>query len=77
MHMPGKRGRKVPLILAPEWTKAMELLVKSRSSCHVSSQYFFGKPYSNTYIQPWKVVFNFHTGYDFVFSDFSGFFSGL
>ena len=61
VHMPGKRERKVPLILAPEWTKAMELLVQSRSSCNVTSKYFFGKPHSNTYLQPWKVYFDFRT----------------
>jgi hypothetical protein len=59
VHIPGKRGRKVPLILAPEWTEAMELLTKSRGACHVTSQYFFGKAHSSAYIQPWKVPSDF------------------
>ena len=59
VHLPGKRDRKVPLILAPEWIEAMESLVKFRTTCHISSQYFFGKSHSSAYIQPWQVLFDF------------------
>lgn len=61
VFLPGKRGRKVPLILQARPAKAMDLLAKTRDGCGVSSDYFFVDPFTNEHINAWKVctLFNF------------------
>jgi hypothetical protein len=56
VQLPGKRNRKVPLILKPEWVKSMELLVENRDRCNVvNNVYFFGQPSKTNHIVAWKV----------------------
>ncbi|XP_064628140.1 uncharacterized protein LOC135487883 [Lineus longissimus] len=59
VQLPGKRYRKVHLLLKPEWVRPMELLVEKRSQCNVAGQYFFAVPGSNSYLSPWKVLNRF------------------
>lgn len=55
LHLPGKRNRRVPMILKPEVVTAMDLLVKTRRKCQVQSFYFFAIPGKQSHIHPWKV----------------------
>ncbi|PIK56621.1 hypothetical protein BSL78_06477 [Apostichopus japonicus] len=55
VQLPGKRGRRVPLLLKPEWVEAMDLLVKLREKCAVHSKFFFGVPGKDSHINSWKV----------------------
>lgn len=69
--MPGKRGRPVPMLLFPNWIKAMDMLVASRSQCNVKSRYFFAKPnIEDSHLEAWQVlcilrVTLFFSSYDF------------
>ncbi|XP_064653244.1 uncharacterized protein LOC135503570 [Lineus longissimus] len=56
VHLPGKRDRKVPLLLKQEWVKPMLLLVEKRADCGVESEYYFGVPGRKTHLSPWKVL---------------------
>ncbi|KAL0970083.1 hypothetical protein UPYG_G00236930 [Umbra pygmaea] len=49
----GKRGRKVPILLAPDMIAAMDLLVEKRTECKVPSknQYMFARPYALTHFR--------------------------
>lgn len=55
VQLPGKRGRRVPMLLKPDWIKAMDKLVETRNTCKVTSQYFFGRPSKPTHLDAWQV----------------------
>ncbi|XP_023182580.1 uncharacterized protein LOC111606694 [Xiphophorus maculatus] len=46
IEIKGKRGRKVPILLAPNMASSMELLVQNRRNCDVLDEnpYMFGRP---------------------------------
>ncbi|XP_064629185.1 uncharacterized protein LOC135488486 [Lineus longissimus] len=56
VHLPGKRNRRVPLLLKKEWVTSMQVLVEKRKECNVNSEYFFGVPGSPSHLAPWKVM---------------------
>ncbi|XP_064643399.1 uncharacterized protein LOC135497602 [Lineus longissimus] len=57
VQLPGKRNRRVPLLLKLEWVTAMDLLVRNRETCNVvNNVYFFGQPCKTNHLAPWKVL---------------------
>ena len=53
IEVPGKRGRKVPILLTPEIAKSLAVLVTSRIQCNVlgNNKYVFAIPGYETYIR--------------------------
>ena len=72
VHLPGKRNRKVPLLLKPEWVKAMQLLVATRAKCDIisCSEYFFAVPGKESHIPPWKVCYYIEMSLFYKLSEF-------
>lgn len=56
VQLHGKRGRRVPLLLKPEWVASMNSLVELRAECDVKSKFFFGVPGKSGPINSWKVI---------------------
>ncbi|XP_033100262.1 uncharacterized protein LOC117103757 isoform X3 [Anneissia japonica] len=61
MKLPGKRNRKVPMLIKREWVQPMELLVETREACNVlpENDYFFAVPKTLTYINAWQTLNNY------------------
>ena len=60
IQVPGKRNRRVPILITPEVGKAMDLLAKTRYQCGISkhNQYFFATDSTNGYLNTWLVLHN-------------------
>jgi hypothetical protein len=60
IQVPGKRNRKVPILVTPDVSVAMELLVKQRSKCGVpkNNKYFFATDSPNGFFNTWLVLHN-------------------
>jgi len=60
IQVPGKRNRKVPILITPDVSLAMQLLVESRQRCGVSAKnkYFFATDSTNGYLNTWLVLHN-------------------
>lgn len=60
VQVPGKRNRRVPILITPEVGEAMKLLVMKRSSCGVSpcNKYFFATDSQDGYLNTWLVLHN-------------------
>ena len=58
VHIMGKRGRKVPVLLTSNVSSAMELLVQKRSHCNIQQEnkYFFAVPRLFSYLNPWRIM---------------------
>jgi len=60
IQVPGKRNSKVPILITPDVSLAMQLLVESRQRCGVSAKnkYFFATDSTNGYLNTWLVLHN-------------------
>jgi len=60
IQVPGKRNRKVPILITPEVGKAMQMLANTRAKCGISprNRYFFATDSSNGYLNTWLVLHN-------------------
>jgi len=58
VQVPGKRNRRVPIIITPEVGEAMELLVSRRDRCGVPSmnRYFFATNSRDGHLNTWLVL---------------------
>ena len=60
VHLPGKGvgGRRVPVVITPEVSSAMKVLVDTRDRCGIppTNQFFFATPSSNGCINGWQVM---------------------
>jgi hypothetical protein len=58
VFIPGKRNRKVPILLTTEVKFAMDAMVKTRSVCNIPSEnpYFFSNDSSNGQLNGWFVL---------------------
>ncbi|XP_071491977.1 uncharacterized protein [Diadema antillarum] len=61
IDLPGKRNRKVPLLIKGHWASAMELLDCKREQCDVSPRniFFFATPARLTHINAWQTLHDF------------------
>jgi len=62
VHLPGKGigSRRVPLIITPDVTRAMDVLVSTRKQCGIpqSNPFFFATATQNGYFDAWQVMRN-------------------
>lgn len=60
IQVPGKRNRRVPILITPEVGKAMQLLANTRASCDVpmENKYFFATDSIDGHLDPWLVLHN-------------------
>lgn len=60
VQVPGKRNRRVPILITPNVKEAMDLMVDTRNVCGVPSQnrYFFATDSINGYLNTWLVLHN-------------------
>lgn len=58
VELPGKRNRKVPLLLKPEWVEIMDMLMSTRQKCAIpdGNTYFFATPTRKTHLNAWQVM---------------------
>jgi len=60
IQVPGKRNRRVPILITPEVGKAMELLANTRTQCGISkhNKFFFATDSTNGCLNTWLVLHN-------------------
>ena len=60
VQVPGKRNRKVPILIMPDITEAMELLLamRKRSGIPAQNRYFFATASKDGYLNTWMVLHN-------------------
>ena len=60
VQVPGKRNRRVPILITPEVGTAMQLLVDNRHLCGISPQnkYFFASDSVDGYLDSWLILHN-------------------
>jgi len=58
IQVPGKRNRKVPILLTPDVRSAMKVLFDKREACGVSmeNKYFFATNSSHGHFHSWLVL---------------------
>ena len=58
VQVPGKRSRRVPIILTPEAKVAMDLLVKHRNAVeiHLDNPYFFASDSANGHLDGYTTL---------------------
>lgn len=58
VHLPGKRNRRVPLVLSPDVKMAMDLLVSTRENSQIPKEnpFFFSNGTECGYLSHWKVL---------------------
>jgi hypothetical protein len=56
IQVPGKRNRRVPILITPEVSKAMQLLANTRASCDVPI--IFATDSMDGHLDPWLVLHN-------------------
>ena len=60
IQVPGKRNKKVPILIMPEVSLAMQVLVDTRDCCGISprNRYFFATDSDNGHLNAWLVLHN-------------------
>jgi len=60
VQVPGKRNRRVPILITPEIGRAMQLLVNTRAVCGIPPQnkYFFASDSADGHLDSWLVLHN-------------------
>lgn len=60
IQVPGKRNRRVPILITPEVGNAMKLLMDTRNQCGISikNKYFFATNSDDGYLNTWLVLNN-------------------
>ena len=60
IQVPGKRNRRVPILITPEVGKAMKELAATRTQCGISAKnpYFFATDSVDGYQNTWLVLHN-------------------
>ena len=60
IQIPGKRNRKVPILMTPDVSAAMKLLVEMRNKCGAPkrNKYFFATDSENGFFNTWLVLHN-------------------
>ena len=60
VQVPGKRNRRVPILITPEVGQAMQLLVDTRSRCGIAEEnsYFFATDSKDGHLDSWLVLHN-------------------
>ena len=60
VQVPGKRNRRVPILITPEIGRAMQLLVNTRAVCGIQPQnkYFFASDSADGHLDSWLVLRN-------------------
>ena len=60
VQVPGKRNRRVPILITPEVGTAMDLLVTTRTQCGISHEnmYFFATTSDDGHLDSWLVLNN-------------------
>jgi len=60
VQVPGKRHRRVPILITPEIGSAVDLLVDTRKQCDISQQnrYFFETDSIDRHLNTWLVLHN-------------------
>jgi len=58
VQLPGKRNRRVPVLLTPDVKLAMDTLVYKRQMCGISLEnpYFFANDSHNSHVDNWQVL---------------------
>ena len=58
LQIPGKRNRKVPLLLTKEVQKGLQMLVDKRNQCIIPAQnpYVFVSKSANGYLESWQAM---------------------
>jgi len=58
VQLPGKRNRRVLMLITPEITRAMDELVKRREECDVRDNPYFFSNSSTGHVDNWQVLKN-------------------
>jgi len=56
VQLPGKRNRRVPMLITPEVTRAMDELVKKRDECDIRNNAYFFANSSTGHVDNWQVL---------------------
>jgi len=58
--VPGKRNRRMPILITPEVGRAMELLVKTRDQCGIppNNMHIFAVDSAGGHLEAWLVLHN-------------------
>jgi len=60
VQIPGKRNREVPILITPDVSKAMQVLLETRERCGIPAhnRYFFATSSKDGYLNTWLVFHN-------------------
>jgi len=58
VQLPGKRNRRVPMLITPEVVKAMDELVQKREECGIRNNPYFFANSSTGHVDNWQVLKN-------------------